>query len=150
MRITLLATALIAAVSPALADPIEDAIAARQGYYNILNTSLLSLGAMAKGDVDYDAEAAKVHSGNMVTATTLDLRFMFPPGSSNADKPGMTRALPGIWENFPDVGAKGAAFVEAVQKLDAVAGDGLASLGPAIAEVGATCTACHREYRARN
>lgn len=132
----------------AMAAPPEDVVKARQGYYNLLGLEMGGLAAMAKGEVPYDAEAAKAHAANLQVMTTYSPAGLFAPGTSKADMPGKTRALPEIWENFPKVGEKGAAFREAVGELAAVAGDGLDALRPAVGKLGGTCKSCHDDFRA--
>ena len=72
---------------------------------------------------------------------------MWPGGSDNANDPN-TRALPAIWENFPDVGAKAGALVEAATAMEAAAGEGLDALRGAMGPLGGACAACHESYRA--
>jgi cytochrome c556 len=151
MRKLLTAALTAAFVLPAgiaLADPAEDVVNARLGYYRLLGLEMGGLAAMAKGEKPYDAEAAKGHAANLQALISYSPAGLFAPGTSNADMPGKTRALPAIWENFPKVGEKGAAFREAVGELAAVAGDGLEALQPAVGKLGGTCKSCHDDFRA--
>ena len=146
------ALALAAVIATPLAAVAQDrmmqnAIAARQGVFQNYQLMLATLGGMARGNVEYDAEAAQAAANNLVALTQLEARFSWPPGSDNASVEG-TRALPAIWENFDDVIAKAMALNAAATELAAVAGDGQAALGPAIGAVGPACTACHDHYRA--
>lgn len=145
-----LAAALIVPASLSFAGGAEDVVNARLGYYRLLGLEMDGLAAMAKGDVEYSAEAAQGHAANIQTLTQYNLGGVFAPGTSNADLPGKTRALPAIWENFPKVGEKGAAFREAVAELNAVAGNGLDALRPAVGKLGGTCKACHDDFRAKD
>ena len=104
---------------------------------------------MARGRMDYDADAASKAANNLALLVQLDQSRMWPQGSDNASYDG-TRALPAIWENFPDVGAKGMALFEAAMALNEAAGTDLASLQSAMGPVGAACGACHKSYRAEN
>jgi cytochrome c556 len=90
------------------------------------------------------------HAANLAALAAYDPSGLFAPGTSNADLPGETRALPAIWENPEDVGAKFAAYAEAAQALAAVAGDGRAAMGGALGAVGQACQACHDDYRAED
>jgi len=58
-----------------------------------------------------------------------------------------TRAKAEIWENLDDFTAKFVALQEASAALQGVAGDGLDALRPAVGAVGASCGACHEDYR---
>ena len=145
-----LATAMILPAGLAVAGGPEDIAKARIGYYRLLGLEMDGLAAMAKGEIDYDAEAAKGHAANLSVLTQFSPKGLFAPGTSNADLPGQTRALPVIWENMAAMGEKGAAFRSAVAELAAVAGDGREALGPAVGKLGGTCKACHDDFRAKD
>jgi cytochrome c556 len=150
MRSLLLAGAVAAAAVAAYAqsDDRHPAVKARQAYFSLLGANVGPLAGMAKGEIDYDAETAKTHAANLSALTGYNIAPHFPAGTSNADLPGQTRSLPEIWENLPDVLDKNAALVAAVAELQGPAGEGRAALGPALGKVGATCKACHDDYRA--
>ena len=52
--------------------PFEMQIAARQGIMAYRALQLGTLGAMAKGEVDYDAAAAQKAADNLMASVTLD------------------------------------------------------------------------------
>lgn len=145
----LAAVGVLTAALPAFADNIDDAIKARQGYYQVVKLNAGALFAMAKGDVPYDADAATSHARNLELLSQLNNSAMWPAGSSNADRPGKTRALPVIWTTFPAVGEKAQAFDDATAKLAMTAGGGLDSLRADIGALGASCKGCHDTYRAK-
>ena len=148
---TLLATgALVVMPTLSLADAIDDAIDARRGYYQVVKHNAGMLFGMAKGDVAYDAEKAAGFARNLETLSKLDNSAMWPPGSSNADRPGKTRALPEIWSTWPAVSEKGDAYKEAVATIAETAGGGLDSLRANIGALGGACKACHDDFRAKN
>lgn len=128
---------------------MEKAVKARQGLMQVVAFTLGPLGAMAKGEMEYDAEVAMANAKNMEVLAKLDSGAMWPQGSDNAalgeDK---TRALPAAWEPDSKVMEKHMAWVEASTQLVAVAGDGLDALRPAVAAVGKSCGGCHDDYRA--
>jgi cytochrome c556 len=123
------------------------AVTARTSIMQLYANNLGQLGAMAKGEVEYDAEAAAKAAGNLALLVQLDQSTLWPQGTDNGAIDG-TRALPDIWQNFPDVMAKGAALGEAVTVMQAAAGTDLASLQGAMGGLGGACTACHKAYRA--
>lgn len=145
---------LIAAIAVALptavlaADPIKDTVEARQGFYKLLGANMGVLAGMAKGEVDYTAEGAQTAADNIVTLTTYNLGHLYMPGTSSEDY-AETRALPAIWEDFPGVQKKGAAFVEAATAMQAVAGQGKGEMAAALGALGGTCKGCHDDYRAK-
>jgi len=59
-----------------------------------------------------------------------------------------TRALPALWENFPDLMTKGKALADAAAGMADAAGTDLASLQAAMGPLGGACSACHKAYRA--
>jgi len=150
MRKAVIPALLLALPLGAFAADLEEAVDARQGYYSLLGFEMHSLVAMAKGEVEYDAEKAKGHAADMLTLTKYDAAGLFPPGTSKADMPGKTRALPAIWEDPESVQEKGAAFVAAVKDLNEVAGEGRGQLGKAVQDLGGTCKGCHDDYRAED
>lgn len=133
---------------PVLAqDAADRAITARQSQMQLYAFNLGQLGAMAKGTVDYDADAATAAAGNLVKLTSLAAGPMWVPGSDNGAKKD-TRALPAIWQNFPDVGAKVKAASDAAVALEMAAGTSLEALQGAMGAMGGACAACHKAYRA--
>jgi len=139
-----------ALATTALADGhLEKAVKARQGLMQVVAFNLGPLGAMAKGEMDYDAELAVTSATNLQILANLDTGAMWPAGSDNAalgeDK---TRALPAAWASDSKVGEKHKAWADASAKLVEVAGNGLDAMKPAVAEVGKSCGGCHDDYRA--
>ncbi len=133
----------------AVADAADDAIKARQGYYQMVKHNAGMLFGMAKGDIAYDAEMANTHAGNLSALANLNTGSMWPQGSDKASKPGKTRALPVAWETFPAIMEKQDAFVKASGALAANAGGGLDALRANIGPLGASCKGCHDTYRAK-
>ena len=139
-----------AVATSALADGhLEKAVEARQGFMKVVAFNLGPLGAMAKGEMDYDAELAATNAANMVVLSNMNNGAMWPAGSDNAalgeDK---TRALPAAWTADSKVGEKHKAWIDASAELAAAAGNGLDALKPAVAAVGKSCGGCHDDYRA--
>ncbi len=113
---------------------------------NIQQYNLMILGAMARGNAEYNADAAALAAKNVLTALTIQQPGAWPPGSDSFSIEG-TRANASIWENFPDVMAKQTAAVEAATAMANAAGTDLEALRAAMGPLGQACTACHKEYR---
>lgn len=143
------AVALVGMSGAGLADKLEDAVKARQSYYQVVKFNAGPLFAMMKGSMDYDADAAQLHANNLKTLTALKNGAMWPKGSSKADLPGKTRALAAIWEAGSKVGEKGGDFRKAVAELADAAGQGKDAMAEKVKAMGAACSACHKEYRAK-
>lgn len=128
---------------------LEKAVKARQGFMQVVSFQLGPLGAMAKGEMEYDAELAAANAANLQALANMNTGAMWPAGSDNAalgeDK---TRALPAAWAADSKVGEKHQAWADASAQLAAAAGNGLDALKPAVGAVGKSCGGCHDDYRA--
>ena len=123
------------------------AIKARTSLMQLYANELGQLGAMAKGTVEYDAQAASSAANNLVLLTQLDQSKFWPAGSDSSSD-STTRALPELWQNFPDVMAKGQVLTDAALAMKAAAGTDLAALQAAMGPLGGACGSCHKAYRA--
>ena len=146
--------AIITAIALALpttlaAGPMEDTIAARQGYFKLLGANIGVLASMAKGERDYEAAAAQAAAGNLVTLSNYKLDHLFMPGTSADDFPDKTRALAKIWDDLPDVQSKVADLNKAALAMQQVAANGKGEMAGALGGVGGACKACHDNYRAK-
>ncbi|MDA5095587.1 cytochrome c [Aliiroseovarius sp. KMU-50] len=128
-------------------NPFAAGVKARQAHMQLYAFNLGILGAMAKGEAEYDAEAAALAANNIVHIASVHQPQAWAPGSDNSAING-TRALPALWQNFPDVGQKSKDLFAAAEAMKAVAGDGQQALGGAMGKLGAACSACHKAYRA--
>ncbi len=134
---------------PALAakDPNKKAIQARQGEMQLRSYFAGPLFAMAKGDMDYDAEKASMLANNLQKLLEIDIRSSWVKGSDNENYPGDTTALPKIWTTYPEIGNYGKKYATAVRELAAVAGNGKDQMKSKIGALGKSCKGCHDEFR---
>ena len=121
----------IAGAAVAQQDPLAAAVKARQALMTLRGANVGVLGGMARGNMDYDAEAATAAAQNLVALASIDTRFYWPEGTSNADMEG-TRALPAIWEEMDEFHEYEANLREATAGLPEAAGGGLESLQAAM------------------
>jgi len=126
--------------------PFARQIEARQGIMNYFALNLGVLGAMAKGEADYDAAAARKAAENLVAASGLDMSMLWPAGSDNVAHKN-TAALPALWAEGADVGAKAGALKDAALRMQEAAGTDLVALQGAMEGLGAACTGCHKPFR---
>ncbi len=131
----------------ATAQESNPAVDARQGQFQIMALNIGVLGNMARGNTEYDAEAAQAAANNLLTMSQIDQRFHWVPGTDNESIEG-TRALPAIWEEGSRVIEIWGEFGTGAEGLAAVAGDGLDAMRAALGPVGAACGSCHDDYRA--
>ncbi|MEQ9243792.1 c-type cytochrome [Roseovarius indicus] len=127
---------------------IQAAVKARQSQMTLYAFNIGLLGSMAKGEVEYDAEAATAAATNLASLSKLDQSRLWPQGS-DAETLGSdtTEALPAIWEEGSDIGDKAMALISAADDMQAAAGDGLDALRGAIGPVGKSCGGCHEDFR---
>lgn len=141
-----LAVAATAAFAGSHQGPHAGAIKARQSHMELYAFNLGILGGMARGNAEYDADAAMAAAANMAALTSLAQGAYWPMGSDNASAEG-TRALPNLWTDFTGAAKIGGDLAAASQALAAVAGDGLEALQGAMGPIGGACGACHKTYR---
>ena len=151
MKPLLLATIAAASMTAGTAvfaqDDFEGQLKARQGQFQIIALNLGILGNMARGQLDYDADAAQAAADTLVAVSQIQQAPMWPEGSDNSALDN-TRAQPTIWADLDDFQSKWAAFGEGALTIQAAAGDGAGALGPALGPIGGSCKACHDAHRA--
>lgn len=142
---TAAAVALSTLAGSASAD--EPAIKARQSLMQLYAFNLGQLGAMAKGTMEYNAEAAQAAADNLLAASKMDQRAMWPQGSDSEAMAGKTTALPAIWATYPEIEGKAKDLTAAAMAMQAAAGGGLDAVRANIGAVGGACGGCHKTYR---
>ncbi|KAJ56756.1 cytochrome C554 [Actibacterium mucosum KCTC 23349] len=128
------------------ASPEQQAAKARQAQMNLYGYNLGVLGAMAKGEAEFNADIAKGSAANLVALASMNQATYWPAGSDNASIEG-TRALPAIWEKSDEVFGYANALIEAATALEAASGD-LDGVRAALGGVGKACGDCHKAFRA--
>jgi cytochrome c556 len=143
--------ALVAGATAAISGEAEErAVKARQALMQVYAFNLGQLGAMVKGEMEYNADLAKASADNLVKASTMNGMAMWPKGSSMDDEgmAGKTWAKADIWADGSDVGEKAKALREAAAQMAEVAGNGLDAVKGAMGGVGGGCKGCHEKFRA--
>lgn len=136
----------LGAAAAATAQEFEPNIRARQGTMRIQAFNVGILANMARGNTEYDAEAAQIAADNLVALTAINPRGYWPEGSDNASVEN-TRALPVIWEDQAGFGNRWQAYGAAAMEMQGAAGGGLEALRGAMGALGGACGACHDDYR---
>lgn len=129
------------------AEQIEGAVKARKAHMQLYAFHLGTLGGMAKGEIDYDAEAASAAADALAALVQMPQGGYWLPGSDSDSIEG-TRALPAIWATDSKAGEAGQAMFDAAMAMQAAAGTDLASLQGAMGALGGACGGCHKPYRA--
>lgn len=126
------------------------AVKARQAHMQLYAFNLGPLGAMAKGEIEYDADTASAAASNLAALSSMNISRYWAPGTSTEDLGDQTRALPAIWQEGSKAGEISGQLAEAVAALAAVAGNGRDAMAAALGPVGRACGACHEDYRQEN
>lgn len=125
----------------------ERQIEARQGIMVYRAIQLGVLGAMAKGEKEYDADAAQKAADNLLASSSLDLSMLWPEGS-DSESVDDSYAKPALWAADSTVGEESRKMVEAAAAMQSAASQGLDALKEAMGPVGNACSGCHKPYRA--
>jgi cytochrome c556 len=142
------AIALAAGSGPVFAnDKFDGAIKARKALMTLYAFNLGQLGAMAKGEADYDAAQAQTAADNLKVLATLNFGAAWPQGSDSTANPGKTRAKVEAWTTYPASANIHKDLIAATTTMAEGADSGLDSVRKNIGAVGAACTACHKEFR---
>lgn len=123
------------------------AVKARKAHMQLYGHNLGILGGMARGNAEYNAEAASAAASNLAALAQLDQSTYWAPGTDSDALPGESRALPALWENIPDAIEKGQALATAAMALSETAGDGLEAVQAGLGPVGRVCGQCHEAYQ---
>lgn len=118
-------------------DPI---VHARQTLMDGNGAAMGVLGAMAKGEREFDAAAAEVAKQGLI-AHAVEIPVKFTENASDPE----SKAKPEIWTNWDEFVKYAAALGTAAAALDASSLDGVkAGLGG----IGGACKDCHTEFKA--
>ena len=114
LKTAILATATLGFVAaPVLADKAaEKAIGARKAQMQLYSFNLGQLGAMAKGEVEYNAETAKAAAENLAALAALNGGAMWRQGTDSTAMPGVSRAKLEAWTTYPKASNIGKALAE--------------------------------------
>ena len=111
----------------------------RMDLMQVVRVNTGTLGDMASGKAPFDAAKAAEAQAALVAAAA-DIPAKFEPEETDP----VSEAKPDIWMMFDEFTAKGKSLEEAAAAIDTASLDGVkAGMGP----VGASCKACHTDYR---
>ena len=123
----------------------EDAIKYRQSAFTVLANHLGRVGAMAQGRAPFDAKAAADNAAIVATMSKLPWAAF----GEGTDKGAPTRAKPEIWKDQAKVKDLASKMMTEADKFEAAAKTGnLDTIKAALGPLGASCKACHDDYRA--
>jgi cytochrome c556 len=117
----------------------------RQALLQLVRSNMGPLGAMAKGNIPYDAQVM-MKNGQRIEQLGLMMEDYFAADTRAFDVE--TGAKDEIWENMADFNQKSTNMVEAAIAVQAVAEAGNTDeYRKMIGALGATCKACHDDYK---
>ncbi|WP_417206710.1 c-type cytochrome [Antarctobacter sp.] len=143
MKTRLLTTVLVISAAAALAHGgvKNPDVLKRMDSMKATGEAMKVLGNMAKGMAPFDAEAARAAATEVAEQAALT-PVLF---DTHATDP-KSEAKAVIWQDFEDFTAK-AEELESVALDVSTSLDSAEDLGPALAELGSACKACHSVYR---
>ena len=123
----------------------EDQIRLRQGGMELMQRSVNTLNAMAKGDTPFNKDVA-AQKAELINLLVPEIwAGGFPAGS---DKGLPTRANAKVWSDAAGFKTAQDKLTAAAKKLSGVAD--VAALKSAMGDVADSCRGCHTEYRERS
>ena len=136
-------TTLLLAATAALAHQgvRNPAVKARMDAMGAISENTKILGAMAKGELSFDARAAR-EAARAIATTASDVPGLFEAPETDPK----SEALPAIWDRFDDFVVKTETMVAAADAASTSI-ETPADLRAALSAIGATCKACHEAYR---
>lgn len=137
------------AISQDAIDPdLARAIDARQAHMRLNAFNLGLLGAMAKGEVDYDAEAASAAAANLAALARMDeSRYWVPGTDMETLGKEQTEARANIWAEDSDIESRMQDMADTSAAMADAAGNGLDALQGAMGPLAKSCGGCHEGHR---
>lgn len=118
---------------------------ARTTYFKNVGYQAKKMGELAKS---FDPAAARAQAAELQVLLDTDFATLFPAGTSAQEMPNDNRASPKIWTDFDGFTEKVTGFKSAGAALVAAADAGdQRAFGQAMGQFGASCKACHDDYR---
>jgi cytochrome c556 len=123
----------------------QTAVQFRQAILQLVRSNMGPMGAMAKGDIPYNADVMELNSLRIEQlGLMMEDYFVADTRAFDVD----TGALDAIWDNQADFNQKAQDMVNAAINVREVASARTADdYRKAIGALGATCKACHDDYK---
>lgn len=130
---------------------VEDQIKYRQAGYQFLSWNMGKIKAQViDGSVPFDAAQVQAAANAIAAIANSGMGALYSPESVQGKAPVKTRLKPEFFQNLEKAGQIGGQFVQAANTLasEAASGD-QARIRKAFGDVGASCKACHDNFRAK-
>ena len=123
----------------------SNAIEFRQSIFQLVKSNIGPLGAMAKGKAPIDEAVIAKNAMRMEQLSLMISDYFVADTRGSGVK---THALDKVWENTEDFAQKTKDFTLATQALQTIIENkDTANYRKGIGAVGATCKACHDDYK---
>ncbi|NEK22222.1 cytochrome c [Sulfitobacter sp. JBTF-M27] len=142
LGVAVIATASIAGSHSS--EKLNPAVAARQHQMQIVGYSIGILGAVAKGEMEYDAAMVSSAAKNLNALAQLDRASLWIEGTEQGATAG-TRAKAEIWSDPDGFAEKFEALADASAAL--IDASDAAAVGAGMGDLGGSCKGCHEKYR---
>lgn len=120
------------------------AVEARHHQMNMIAYHTGVLGAVAKGEMEYDAAMVSAAATNLAALANMERAVLWIEGTEQGAAPG-SRAKAEIWSGADDFAKKFEDLATAASAL--VDAPDAAAVGAGMGAVGESCKACHETYR---
>ena len=140
LKIAAFGAVLAAGAAYAQSEPTDPAAVARATAMKAIGGAMGGLGAIAKGEVPYDAAAAEAAKAALVTAAKAVPQAFEASGGVDP----VSEAKPEIWTSWEDFVKKADALTAAAEAADVSSAE---AIGASMAALGAACKDCHSTYR---
>ncbi len=122
------------------------AVKARNAHMGLYSFNMGILGGMAKGQTEYNAEAAATAAQSLATLASMNQSAYWPQGTAQGEVDG-SRAKAEIWTDGGGIMKHVTELKTASATLAEVAGNGLEALQAGMGGAGKACGDCHKAYR---
>jgi cytochrome c556 len=123
-----------------------DAIEYRQAAFEVIGWNFKAMAAMVQGRVPYEKEVFAKRAATVSHVSALPIEGF----GAGTDKGAPTQAKPEIWAKMDDFKAKMDKMNAETAKLATIAAAGnLDDIKKQFGATGATCKACHDDYKAK-
>lgn len=122
----------------------EPPVAARQHLMQMVGYHTGLLGAVAKGEMAYDAAMVSAAASNIAALANMQRATLWIEGTAQGASAG-SRAKPEIWSDPNGFAEKFKAMADAAGAL--VTASDAAAVGAGMGALGGSCKACHEAYR---
>lgn len=116
----------------------------RQGLLKVVVSYFGPIVAMAREQIPYDGDVVKNNAEKIATLLPM-IPDVFRNDTSSFELD--TEALPEIWQNMDDFVSKTNTAAQRAQELAAATAEGQGAAMKAFGALGASCKACHDNYR---